>query len=379
MRIAYIAVGLDLDERRGVLEKVGGQMRQWRAAGCDTRLFIQGHRVPPSDDAAARLLDGNVEVFLDDRIEGRSFFLGLRRRFEVVHSLVRRVLEWGPDLVYFRFNTSYPALARLAERRPMILELNTDDLREYRLNLSSPRYVYHRLARTSLLSRARGFVFAHGGIAKAPSYSRWRKPLAVIANGIDLSAYSAHPVVPNARTRLVFMGSPGHAWHGLDKVLLLARSCPDWDFDIIGPTAPEKPHAAPSNARFHGYLRRDEYDPILSKADIGLGTFALHRKGMNEDATLKVREYLAYGIPTIIGHRDTDFLNGTRYLLELPNTEDNIASNAGTIREFVSQMMGVRVPRSAIAHLDVARKEARRLAFFEQLCRHGRAEAVLRQ
>lgn len=375
MRIAYIALGLELEERRGVLNKLVGQIRQWRAAGCEPRLFVQAHRAPASDDSAVDLFNGDLEVFTSGRIRGRASVLGLRERFGVVESLARRVVEWGAELCYIRFNTSYPALARLAQRVPSILEINTDDLREYRLVLSRPRYLYHRVARAGLFRRARGFIFVTRELETAASFARWRKPSTVIANGIDLSSYPAHPAVPKPRPRLVFIGSPGHPWHGLDKVLALARACPDWDFDIVGPSRAQGAEPVSANVRFHGYLRREDYDAILARADIGLGTLALHGNGMNEACPLKVREYLAYGLPTIIGYRDTDFPDGSEYLLELPNTPDNVACNVDTIRDFVRRMVGVRVPRTAIAHLDVARKEQMRLAFFDRL-RQGGQERI---
>ncbi len=90
---------------------------------------------------------------------------------------------------------------------------------------------------------------------------------------------------------------------------------------------------------------------------------------MQETTALKVREYLARGIPTIIGHRDTDFPNPPPFLLEIPNEPTGVASSLDRIADFVARAPQLRVPREAIAHLDVGVKEVQRLAFIEQVAR----------
>ena len=105
----------------------------------------------------------------------------------------------------------------------------------------------------------------------------------------------------------------------------------------------------------------------MEKADIAVGTLALHRKGMAETSALKVAEYMAYGLPTIIGYQDTNFLNGAEFILELPNAPDNVERSLPLIQQFVTAWMGKRVPRQQIVHVDSAEKEKQRLAFFEQI------------
>jgi len=45
----------------------------------------------------------------------------------------------------------------------------------------------------------------------------------------------------------------------------------------------------------------------VKRADVAIGALATYRKGMKETSTLKVREYLAYGLPVILDHHDPDF------------------------------------------------------------------------
>lgn len=370
MNIAYVAVGFEMDKRLGVLGKIQRQISHWVEAGHDVRFFVQSHR-PPCGVRDGMTGGVPVEVFTHGSIRGVGLLGGLLQRFAVVSALVERVESWGADLVYVRFNTWYPALTALAGRVPLVLEVNTDDLREYRLMMSRLQYAYHRLGRGRLMRRAAGLVFVTHELASNRSFARLRRPQRVIPNGIRLQDYPVLPPTNNDRPRLVFIGSAGHPWHGVDKIVRLAGYVPEWHFDLIGLGPEDLGGHAPPNVVCHGYLDRSGYDRIMALADVAIGTLALHRKGMSEAAPLKVREYLAYGIPTIVGYRDSDFLDGCEYLLELPNTEDNVESHLGEIRAFVERMRGIRVPREAVAHIDDARKETARLEFFAEVVRHS--------
>ncbi len=121
------------------------------------------------------------------------------------------------------------------------------------------------------------------------------------------------------------------------------------------------------NVKAHGFLSTESYSQILASADVAIGTLALHGKNMDEASPLKVREYFAYGIPTIIGYKDTDFAEPAPFLLRLPNTAANAQDSVQQIEYFVNTWKGQSVPREAILHLDVAGKEHQQLAFFDQI------------
>ena len=68
-------------------------------------------------------------------------------------------------------------------------------------------------------------------------------PVAVIANGADPEAVPSLPAPSNERPRAVFAGSPELPWHGVDRLLELARAVPEVDFDLLGPRAAGGPGA----------------------------------------------------------------------------------------------------------------------------------------
>jgi hypothetical protein len=94
---------------------------------------------------------------------------------------------------------------------------------------------------------------------------------------------------------------------------------------------------------------------------------------MHEACPLKVRECLLYGLPMILGYRDTDFVDEQPwFLLELPAREDNVRAHVREIGAFVERVRGRRVLRSEVeARLSAEAKERQRLAFLERVASSG--------
>lgn len=346
--IAYIA-RWDASRESGVLKKMLEQVRLWIALGHEAKLFL----LSPSEQIWSGVGATPVEV-----IASRSLF----DRGRAMRHLVGKALDWRPDVAYLRFTTHYFPLERLMSRVPTVLEINTDDVSEYGLYLPRYKYWYHRATRDRILKNAAGIVCVTHEIAE--KFASYGVPVSVVGNGIDLARYGVLPAPSNPGVRAVFVGTDGASWHGVDKILEMAECLPDWRIDLIGPVLNDH---CPRNVIAHGPLPRNEYEQIVAEADIAIGTLALHRNQMMEACPLKVREYLAFGLPCVIGYSDTDFLNPPPFLLQLPNTPENVRKSLSIIREFGVRWKGARVAREEIGHLDISAKEARRLALFETI------------
>jgi glycosyltransferase involved in cell wall biosynthesis len=347
MKIAYVAQW-DVSQESGVLKKIAAQMQAWIASGHQARLFALSR----SEHVSAVLQGLAVEPIACQRI---------RQCFVQAGALTQRVLAWQPDVVYLRFYMYYPALGKLMRAIPTYLEINADDVKEFRYNHPRHIYLYHRATRARLLRQARGIVCVSHEVAA--SLRAYQKPLIVIGNGIDLSRYPVYPVPANPEPVLVYLGDGHQPWQGIDKILSLARHVPAWTFHVIGDMPSPISAEAPSNVHLYGHLSREHYDPLLRQADAALGALALYRKQMHENSTLKVLEYLARGIPTIIGYQETNFAEPVPFLLQVPNTPDDPGTYVPDIVRFVNAWKGQRVPRTHIEHIDVRVKERQRLAF----------------
>ncbi|MHC1783283.1 MAG: hypothetical protein AB9891_11130 [Anaerolineaceae bacterium] len=123
--------------------------------------------------------------------------------------------------IYFRFS-------------PVVMEINTNDVFQHGL-LGLAYGFYNRLTRGIFLRRAAGLVCTSQELADAPEFSRYKKPGCVIANGVDLDLIKSVRKAPNNKIpHLVFIGTPGLPWHGIDKLVNLATEFPDVIIDLIG-------------------------------------------------------------------------------------------------------------------------------------------------
>ena len=357
MRIASISLHWPRTRDSGVGKKLDRQIRAWQAAGHEARLFMHTSRYEPSSD----LVPAEVIPY-----ESTGKLCTEFARSRAARDLLAAVRAWRPDVIYLRLAMYVYPVHRLAEIAPLVGEANTNDLIQHE-GLGKVYALYNRLTRGLLLRRLDGLVAVSRELAESPAFARYRKPTRVIANGIDLDTFVPLPAPSNRVPRLAFIGSPGYRWHGVDKLVTLARLIPDVHIDIIGYDTLSA-HPLPENLHLHGYLPASEYRKILGNAEAAISTLALHRKGMEEASPLKSRECLAYGLPLVLAYRDTDLhdLDGD-FLLQIPNTEDNVQTHAEAIRDFAYRMRGRRVERASIAVIDQSHKEAERLAFFQEL------------
>lgn len=355
MRIAFL-LWKDVRHADGPLRKIVRQIHLWTEAGHDVCLFNLG----PGDHIWHGASDISVKLYR---------YGSLISRLAQARRLTNDVLAWKPDLVFFRLSVYYPPLGLLLKRLPVVLDLNSNDLTENKEVLTPAQFLYYRLTRNIFLKQAAGFTPASHELADF--YARYDKPMVVISNGIELGEIIPFGPPDNVRPKLFFIGSTFNSrpqpWHGVDKIIKLAQQQPEWDFEVVGPTPAQLPSPLPPNVTAHGFLSQNEYNKFLSQADVAIGSLALHRISLNESSSLKVREYLAYGIPTVVGCRDTDFSPPPEFVLQLPNSSDSIEKSLPELREFVERWRGRRIDRRQVLCLDMSVKEGKRLELFHRL------------
>lgn len=355
MRIAYLLTWSS-GSWSGVFKKVADQVSAWTNAGAEVGIFV-------ASTAAA------LESWNDlPQTQHVSVFGGRRSSITSQLAVFSAARAWAPDIAYVRTTPRHAIAWRSLRELPHVVEIQSDDLAEARM-VSRPRLWLSSATRGTCHGHARGLVFVTHELAASPSYAMFTPNRIVIGNGIDLARVTALPPVSDAGPpRLVFMGHPGTPWHGLDDVHALARSRPDWQFDLVGPSASAATTTSP-NVTFHGELASDAYLPILARADVGLGSLALYLNGMDEASPLKTREYLALGLPVVGGYRDTDLPDDSPVFLRVPNRAGGIVERAADLEQFIAQWRGRRVAHEQIANLDTAVKETTRLDFLQACAR----------
>ncbi len=373
MRIAYISLHWPRTHLQSVGKKIHEQLRAWQSAGHVAKLFMHSSVYTPKDD----LIHGEV---IDYPVHNGKlgFVFSEFERIKAAHRLQRTVDNFQPDLIYLRYGIYVYPIHQLIDLAPTIEEINTDDVAQHRsLGLSFD--LYNRASRGILLRRVNGLVCVSNELAESPEFTKYHKPTQVISNGLALESIQPLPAPGNKIPRLIFMATPGYFWHGVDKIVTLAKRFPDLEIDLVGyHELPDMNHK-PRNLRLMGYLNPQQYQMVLAQADLALSTFALHRKAMNEASPLKTRECLAYGLPVVLPYTDTD-LNDLEcnFLLKIPNREDNIETHGEMIHDFSFRMRGKRADRSLIAtRIDLKYKEAMRLAFFEKIIKVRKQDHVV--
>jgi glycosyltransferase involved in cell wall biosynthesis len=364
MRIAYVSLHWPRTRNSGVGKKIQSQLAAWNVLGHEARLFMHTSEYEPQSDL----------------IEADHFFYSVSgklktepNRIAAMVRMIEAIQKFRPDVIYLRYSIYVFPAHRLMDIAPVVEEINTNDLTQHE-QLGFIYGWYNRLTRGIFLRRVRGLVAVSRELAFSPAFASYRKPTVTIANGIDLESIRPLPPPTNETPRLFFIATPGYSWHGVDKLVTLARMQPDLRIDVVGYDHIDNAGPLPANVHLHGYLGPEEYRNVLAEADVALSTLALHRKDMQEASPLKTRECLAYGLPMILAYADTD-LDALQcdFLLKIPNRDDNIETHAARIREFAYAMRGRRVDRQLIRErIDSAAKEGQRLAFFEQVIRDAK-------
>jgi len=351
MKIAYLLYH-DIKSNSGVTKKIKGQIDEWRKNGHQVCVYA----FVPSKGVS--ILDAK------QYINKSPFFSRLLLNSEVLSD----ISTFSPDIVYFRYDIWSKTLSKILKRYKVIVELNTLDLDEFLLLLKEKinirslfMFLGYLFLRGYVLNNVSGIIAVTKEIAEHKTIKKYKKRTTHIPNGINLSEYTVikDPNTHSDRIGLFFMGSPNQPWHGVDIIEKLSKQLPEYDFHIVGMGG-----NSTKNLFWHGYLQQEEYINVLRKCHICIGTLALHRNNLNEACPLKVREYLAYGFPTIIGYKDTSFPEPLPdFLFYL----DPSLKNLTELIIFINKNKNRIVTHSEIDVISIEKIETKRLLFFNEI------------
>lgn len=161
-----------------------------------------------------------------------------------------------------------------------------------------------------ILARTKGIIGVTQEIAEYENARlKQKKPYYSFPNGIDVSSVELVADKRGGIPKLIFIASDvSLSWNGLDLLIdTLKASKEPFEFHVVGSCYHQFAEVCAGDERFvfHGSKTRRDYEKLLAKCDIGFGAFAHKRiNEMKEACTLKVREYLASGLPVYSGHKD---------------------------------------------------------------------------
>jgi len=161
-------------------------------------------------------------------------------------------------------------------------------------------------------------------------------PGRTIANGIDVTKIPITGFVPydGGELRLKMLSSSHAVWHGNDRILSALRSYRGSRrivVDMIGsgsgtPGAVEELGSA--TIRHHGLLHGAALHDAMRNAHLGISTLAFFRTGLRQAAVLKTRDYIARGLPSVIGYDDVDVAPDCPFVLQIPSDDTPVSIDA---------------------------------------------------
>jgi hypothetical protein len=370
MKIAYL-LAEDLSRHPGLQYKIDAQISRWMEAGHEVYKVLHFSGMVVAPDGQVHKMEPTLSAPYERRGKARQL-MRLSRQYAFVSS----ALQWiQPDLTYSRYLFPSWGVGNIAKHSGrLVFEINSDDASEYYAK-NALTGIFNKLFRSKVLRLAKGLVFVTRELAHAPAFSSHTHTRTVIANGVECARFPIVRNPENVSPQLGFIGSPGQLWHGLDKLVTLAELLAGCIIHVIGPSEQECRilwGKLPANVVMHGYLNSEDASQVISVMDVGIATLALHRKSMNEACPLKVRQYLAQGLPVLAASEDTDILTDQCFYLRLPNSEDNIRPHAQRIIDFVHGAFGnvamrEKARKFAMSHMAVDDKEAERVNFFQSV------------
>lgn len=160
------------------------------------------------------------------------------------------------------------------------------------------------------------------------------------SNGIDINKITLKRKFSDTEKTLHLIGVANvEEWHGFDRLLVgmkLYYDNKDYSVKVIfhivgGGAAIPKLKGLVNKFRltkyvvFHGPLHGKELDEVFDNCDIGIGSLGMHRIGLDDGYTLKLREYAARGIPFIYAYNDHLIeRHNSSIILKFPNDDSSI-------------------------------------------------------
>lgn len=260
----------------------------------------------------------------------------------LIKKIADKLILRKPNIIYIRdtqyFFNLYSQLAKIA---PTFVEIQTDIISEYKIT-NFKLYIIENILKRRYFKNISGFICITDEILQIEKKFN-DKPGYVLGNGINKDEIKfISKVNDNGYINLLFIGSPNMAWHGVDRLINSYKNAVNKNKFMIHIVGYENNYNVNNNnIKFYGFINdKNKINELFSISDLGIGTLALYKKNMNEAAPLKVRQYLAKGLPVVIGYDDVDLKIDLPFVLKVKNDNSNI--NFNLIERFYYETKEIR-------------------------------------
>ncbi|WP_319559842.1 glycosyltransferase [Marispirochaeta sp.] len=273
------------------------------------------------------------------------------------------------DMIILRFGkvsfSKYDLFKRYGHK--ILTEHHTDEVGEIRSKKTLKRYLLGTVV--SLISKrslklVAGIIAVTNEIRKVELNKAGNKPSVVITNGIGVeqTPFSGFKQFNETNLDLVFVSSHFQAWQGVDRlfegikqykgsVTITLYLIGNYGNDLkllADEINSEGKHRIVLTGRIEGEKIAEYYET----ANLAVGSLAQHRRNMKEACTLKIREYMARGIPFIYAYDDPDVPENASFAVKFNNDDSPI--NVDRIIDFARAVSSS--PDMAVSLRNIAKK-----------------------
>jgi glycosyltransferase involved in cell wall biosynthesis len=185
-------------------------------------------------------------------------------------------------------------------------------------------------------------LFPYNRIIQYSDESKWfsfglNNRMSFLGNGIDTKSIKPVQMLnswPDYKFSLIAVAS-FQFWHGYDRLLhglknyLLNKSFPKNNVveiifvgegeEVFNLHSLSEELGLREYVKFTGNLSGADLDKVFNNVHICVGTLGSYRKNMNKSSTLKLREYTARGLPSILSDEDFDFPESLEFIYRVLN------------------------------------------------------------
>lgn len=318
MKILYLINSNGDASQHGVYKKVLHEKECFEKLGHEVKLIVF-HTSPigfPKSDAEFISLNDNNNSILGKISSGRK----------LNKMVIEAAKNEKPDIIYFRDRGAIlNFFDKLSEIAPVFVEVQSNVIEENKVT-NKKRYMLEAILKRSYYKSVTAFVCITNELYK--NEIRYNdKPGFILGNGIlkeDLGFAKKKDI--NDKINLIFVISPGLPWHGTERLIRSFNNAPNKDKFVIHIVGEEDRFGVENDQiKFYGVVNdKQKLDDLFKISDIGVGTLALYTKNMKEAAPLKVRHYIAKGLPVIIAYDDVDITDSKYFVLKFANDDTDL-------------------------------------------------------
>lgn len=250
-----------------------------------------------------------------------------------------RGLDKNYDLIYMRYMPVFagaPAALRACKRRgaKIVVEHHTFPFRYARSSAAwmQPFFWYN----DRVFDRLAPLIDLHAVMGDPPGETLLGKPVISITNGVDVDSLPLHQGLKEPADMHLLALASMSCWQGYDRLIraMAAYSGPErvvlhlagseGDGSLAQWLELAKNLHLNDRVIYEGELHGDALNELVDRCDVGVGSLAIYKRRIRNAITIKLREYMARGLPFLYTEEKTDVPWEEAFGLQFPNDDSPI-------------------------------------------------------